>query len=268
MRVSWTYSAPVVMLVDRFSVSMAEGFAMGRTHRDEVAPEGDDRPQGDGQRRRRPLPSLRHTSPAGEDRMRKHLYRYVVIASSALAIGALGAVPATAQTAQFGQPAPPESKPHVSVTPFMALGDDFAPGGGLSFTFPLTRRLSLEAEGSIGTDAMRSGASLLVDLVRIGRFTTYAAAGGGVQRDEVDNYLVVPELDRIIGGYPDLRGYPYPDLVRKKTEFAIGIGGGVTVPLGPRWSYRADFRWYNPKAEWPESWRAYNGLSFRLGEPH
>ena len=142
--------------------------------------------------------------------MRKHPYRYVVIASSAIAIGALVAVPATAQTAQFGQPAPPESKPHVSVTPFMALGDDFAPGGGLSFTFPLTRRLSLEAEGSIGTDAMRSGASLLVDLVRIGRFTTYAAAGGGVQRDEVDHYLVVPDLDRIIGGYPDLRGIPLP----------------------------------------------------------
>jgi hypothetical protein len=25
-----------------------------------------------------------------------------------------------------------------------------------------------------------------------------------------------------------------------------------------------DFRWYNPKAEWPESWRIYNGLTLRL----
>ena len=77
---------------------------------------------------------------------------------------------------------------------------------------------------------------------------TLRSAWREVQRDESDAY----EL-----------GIPFP-VVIKKTEFAIGIGGGTTIPLGSRWSYRADFRWYNPKAEWPESWRVYNGLTLHL----
>jgi hypothetical protein len=133
-------------------------------------------------------------------------------------------------------------------TPFMALGDDLAAGGGASFLFPLTKRFSLEAEASAGRDAMRTGVSLLMNVARIGRFSTYVAGGAGVQRDESDQYI------------PDI---PFP-VLRKKTEFAIGIGGGTTIPISSRWSYRADFRWYNPKAEWPESWRAYNGLTLHL----
>ena len=130
----------------------------------------------------------------------------------------------------------------------MAMGDDFAAGAGVSFLFPLTGRFSLEAEAMADRDAMRTGVSLLVDVVRLGRFSTYVAGGAGVQRDE----------SRMLA-----LGTPWPTYL-KKTEFAIGIGGGTTVPLGSRWSYRADFRWYNPKAEWPESWRVYNGLSLHL----
>lgn len=47
----------------------------------------------------------------------------------------------------------------------------------------------------------------------------------------------------------------------KKTEFAVNVGAGVTVPVTDRLAYRADFRWYNPRAEWPESWRAFSGLT-------
>jgi hypothetical protein len=95
---------------------------------------------------------------------------------------------------------------------------------------------------------MRTGVSLLMNVKRIGRFTTYVAGGAGVQRDESRDLLY---------------GAPFPVFL-KKTEFVIGIGGGTTVPISSRWSYRADFRWYDPKAEWPESWRISNGLTLHL----
>jgi len=152
-------------------------------------------------------------------------------------------------SAQTAQPAPSGSGPGVTVTPFMAMGDDYALGGGASVSFRVASRLGLEAEASLGTDAARTGLSLLLDVARLGGFTTYAAVGAGVQRDYIDE---------------ELAGVIWPASIPKKTEFAVGIGGGATVPVGPRWSYRVDFRWYNPKAEWPESWRIYNGLSLRL----
>ena len=86
-----------------------------------------------------------------------------------------------------------------------------------------------------------------MDVARIGRFSTYLAGGAGVQRDEFH-----------------VRTLYAPPFFVKKTEFAIGIGGGASVPIGSRWSYRADFRWYDPKAEWPESWRLSNGLTLHL----
>ena len=116
------------------------------------------------------------------------------------------------------------------MTPFFAIGDDLAPGGGGAFTFAWTRQLSVEAEASLGTDAARSSVSLLYALPRWGRFTVYMAGGGGVQRDEVRGAI------HFIGSD-----------IRKKTEFAINIGAGVTVPISERLAYRADFRWYNPR---------------------
>ena len=62
-------------------------------------------------------------------------------------------------TAQTAQPGPPGSGPSVSFTPFMAMGDDYALGGGGSFTFRLASHLGLEAEASLGTDAARTGLS-------------------------------------------------------------------------------------------------------------
>lgn len=143
---------------------------------------------------------------------------------------------------------PPADDRGMSLTPFMVMGDDFAAGAGLSVVFPLTGRFGLEAEAMADRDAMRTGVSLLVNVKRIGRFSTYVAGGAGVQRDESRD--LVP-------------GIPFP-VYAKKTEFAIGVGGGASVPISSRWSYRADFRWYNPKAEWPESWRISNGLTLHL----
>jgi hypothetical protein len=200
-----------------------------------------------------------------EGHMRDILVRTMLIGAAVASIAITAETTATAQ--QFappgtpgtaGTPGAPQS-PTVAtqpaaeergfqITPFMAMGDDLAAGGGVAFLFPLTRRFSLEAEASAGADAMRTGVSLLMDVVRIGRFSTYVAGGAGVQHDETDAYAF---------------GVPFP-IQLKKTEFAIGIGGGTTIPMGSRWSYRADFRWYNPKAEWPESWRIYNGLTLHL----
>lgn len=136
----------------------------------------------------------------------------------------------------------------LSITPFAVMGDDFAAGAGVAMQFPLTGRFSLEAEAMADRDAIRTGVSVLMNVARIGRFSTYVAGGAGVQRDESRGLMP---------------GAPFP-VFAKKTEFAIGIGGGASVPITSRWSYRADFRWYDPKAEWPESWRISNGLTLHL----
>lgn len=137
--------------------------------------------------------------------------------------------------------------PAFWVTPFVAMGDDFAPGGGAAFSIPWTRSLNVEAEASLGTDAARTSVGLAYNIPQLGRFVPYVAGGVGVQRDDF-------EMATDVGFF-----------TRKKTELAVNIGAGVTIPVSDRWSYRADFRWYNPKAEWPESWRAYSGvvLGFR-----
>ena len=193
--------------------------------------------------------------------MRDILVRTILIGATLASLAVATETTATAQPFAPTTPQAPQSPQapasaaqqaddgrSFQLTPFMALGDDFAAGGGFAFLFPLTGRFSLEAEASAGRDAMRTGVSVLMNVARIGRFSTYLAGGVGVQHDESDEYAL---------------GLPFPRLV-KKTEFAIGIGGGTTIPITSRWSYRADFRWYNPNAEWPESWRAYNGLTLHL----
>ena len=114
-------------------------------------------------------------------------------------------------SAQTAQPRPPGSGPGVTFTPFMAMGDDYALGGGASFSFRVASRLGLEAEASLGTDAARTGLSLLLDVARLGGFTTYAAVGAGVQRDYIDE-----EFADVL----------WPAAIPKKTEFAVGVGGG------------------------------------------
>jgi hypothetical protein len=149
--------------------------------------------------------------------------------------------------AQGPAPTAPLVPPKVLMTPFFALGDDVAPGAGVAITVAWTRQISVEAEASLGTDAARSSVSLLYALPRLGRFAFYVAGGGGIQRDEVRDAIDPMEF-----------------LTRKKTEFAANVGAGVSVPVTARWSYRADFRWYNPRAEWPESWRVFSGLTFAV----
>jgi hypothetical protein len=188
--------------------------------------------------------------------MRDILIRTILIGAAVVSLAVATETAATAQPSATGAlqrpavtPQPSAENRGLQITPFMVMGDDLAAGAGVSFLFPLTGRFSLEAEAMADRDAMRTGVSMLMNVLRVGRFSTYIAGGAGVQRDESDDAYAL--------------GVPFP-LVLKKTEFAIGIGGGTTIPLGSRWSYRADFRWYNPKAEWPESWRVYNGLTLHL----
>jgi opacity protein-like surface antigen len=169
---------------------------------------------------------------------------------TAVVIHAASAGAAHAQTINQGRSS--SNGPSAQMTPFFALGDDLAPGGGAAFTFPWTRQLSVEAEASLGRDAARSSLSLLYALPQWGRFAIYVAGGAGVQRDEVD-----------MANEPFLRSDP--SFARRKTEFAVNVGAGVSLPVTERWAYRADFRWYNPKAEWPESWRAFSGLTVAMG---
>ena len=164
----------------------------------------------------------------------------------AVSLAAASETTASAQPFAPNTPQPPAATLQASstaddrglqITPFLVMGDDLAAGAGASVLFPLTKRFSLEAEAMADRDAMRTGVSVLMNVMRIGRFSTYVAGGAGVQRDESRDLMP---------------GAPFP-VYLKKTEFALGIGGGTTIPLGSRWSYRADFRWYNPKAEWPKA---------------
>jgi opacity protein-like surface antigen len=175
--------------------------------------------------------------------MARHTLRLITTLVLTLTVHGMSAGVAIAQ----GSGPTPPGTPRAQVTPFFALGDDLAPGGGAAFTFPWTGQLSVEAEASLGRDAARSSLSLLFALPQWGSATIYLAGGGGVQRDEIPTKFLTT-----------------PFAARKKTEFALNIGAGVTLPLTDRWAYRADFRWYNPKAEWPESWRAFNGLAFSV----
>jgi opacity protein-like surface antigen len=146
-----------------------------------------------------------------------------------------------------GSPTPTPTQTRFDFTPFFAMGDDLAPGGGAAFTFAWTKRLSVEAEASLGTDAGRTSLSLLYHLPTVGRVGIYAAGGAGFQRDKFE------------GPEPGI-GF----VTRHKSEFAVNVGAGVSVPLSAKWAWRADFRWYNPDNEWPESWRAYYGLTVNL----
>jgi hypothetical protein len=151
---------------------------------------------------------------------------------------------ASAVIASGQTPLPPAGLPEppsVQLTPFSALGDDYAPGGGVALTYFFSPSVRIEVEGSLSTDAARSGVSLLYGLPRWGCCSVYLAGGVGVQRDQDPDY--------------------FGPGIRKKTEPAWSIGTGMTVPLVGRFAYRFDFRWYNPDNEWPESWRIYHGLA-------
>jgi hypothetical protein len=151
----------------------------------------------------------------------------------------------SAQSADGGNA--PRSAPAFSVTPFVAMGDDLAPGAGGAVSYAWTLSLMVEAEASLGADAARSSVSLLYMLPRLGK-RVYVAGGLGVQRHELEK---VPLNDLS----------PAPG---KKTEFAVNIGAGITIPIGRDWSYRSDFRWYDPAAEWPKSWRVFSGFGIGL----
>lgn len=168
-------------------------------------------------------------------------------------------------TAGFAQPASGQDSykidavtevPPFLLTPFIAMGDDLAPGVGTAFAFTWTERLRLEVEASIGTDAARSSVGLLYNVPLLSRFV-YVAGGVGVQHDEI------PDAERFQAW--SVQAPYYPGAPRaKRTEFAWNMGAGVMVPVTDRWSYRADFRWYNPENAWPESWRVSNGIVFGL----
>jgi hypothetical protein len=165
-------------------------------------------------------------------RLRRHAITVVTTGIVLVAVGNANA-----------QDAPP-SGPVLSITPFVAMGDDLAPGGGAAISYGWTRRLFVEGEASLGTDAFRSSVSLLYTLPHLGQ-RVYVAGGLGFQRDDFETIGATNESPRVID---------------KKAEFAVNVGAGITVPIRRGWSYRSDFRWYNPAKEWPESWRVFSGF--------
>jgi hypothetical protein len=163
----------------------------------------------------------------------------------AAVVAAVGAPAASAQpTDQAGAASAAPGTPSLSVTSFFEIGEVTAPGGGIAFSIPWTRTLSLEIEGSVGVDAARASLSMIWQFPKLGAVVPYAAGGVGLLREQARHFTDIG-LDE-----------------STKMDPALNVGGGTMIPVNERWAVRADFRWYNPAHELHENWRAYGGVVF------
>lgn len=173
--------------------------------------------------------------------------------SMAIATLALLAFPAGLARAQ-AQSAEKTNAKHaaVTVTPFVSLGSFVSSRVGAAIAFPLTDKVSLEAEFGYRRQemsALSAHLSLLQDLPRLGRVTPYLAAGIGLEE------YGVAALQ------PDNRVATLP-----RTALSVNAGGGVKVPVDDRWGVRTDARWFNGLGEQAgEHWRVFNGVTLKAG---
>lgn len=162
-------------------------------------------------------------------------------------------MPALAQASNDN--ASPQSASGLHITPFLAVGSDFASRVGASVRFGVTRDVSVELEaGWRQSDValVNATVSLLHDLPRVRRVRPYIAAGVGVEHYAVP--LELPTAD-----CPQMYA-----ITLRKVGMATSYGGGVHVPIAGRWTYRSDIRWLRTAGS-PEGWRIYNGASLHVG---
>ena len=81
------------------------------------------------------------------------------------------------------------------------------------------------------------------------RFTPYATFGLGFEHSGLD----IKDPD-ILALYPP-----------SSTEITYNFGGGVKYPITPRLLVRGDIRRFNANDLAPDYWRAYGGVTFRVG---
>jgi len=169
----------------------------------------------------------------------------MALAMLALIAGAARAQP-TSSDDKGGAPAA------ITVTPFVALGSPFSSRVGGAIAFPVTDRMSLEAEVGYRRqelNALSAHLSLLQDLPRIGRIRPYLAAGIGLE--EYGTAMPQPNGTLATVG---------------RMALSVNAGGGVKVPVDETWGVRADARWFNGVGDQAgEHWRLFNGVTVKAG---
>ncbi|MCC7415741.1 MAG: hypothetical protein IT176_01280 [Acidobacteria bacterium] len=163
-------------------------------------------------------------------------------ACSVIAAFTLGVVPAVAQDAG-----------KVEVTPYAAVGSAGASPVGVAITLPVNRTFSVETgvayrrgEGRI--HALRTDASLLWSLPRVGLFTPYVAAGLGLSQY----------------GAPVFSSSGPPVGTLARVALTVNAGGGVKAPMNGKLDLRTDVRWFKALGG-SEQFRVAQGISFHAG---
>ena len=171
---------------------------------------------------------------------------------------ALNARPAAAQSV-----AEPKT---WTVTPFlgasMGLGDpanNDSLGLGVAVAFDWTSNLGFEGELGYLFDVAGDTDTLDWSVTNVSanaiyhfdvrRFTPYATFGIGFEHSGLD----IKDPD-ILALYPP-----------SSTEISYNFGGGVKYPINPRLLIRGDIRRFNVNDLAPDYWRAYGGVTFRVG---
>ena len=153
-----------------------------------------------------------------------------------------------------------------TVTPFlgasMGLGDpanNDSLGIGAAVAYDWTSNLGFE--GEVGylfdvagdTDALDwSVTNVSANAIyhfNVRHVTPYATFGIGFEHSSLD--ITDPDI---------LALYP-----ASSTEVSYNFGGGVKYPITPRLLVRGDIRRFNANDLAPDYWRAYGGVTFRVG---
>jgi hypothetical protein len=165
---------------------------------------------------------------------------------------ALAAAQPPAGPAAGAPAAAPLAAAGLEVTPHVSFGPDDASGVGASIGFRLRPRLVLEldAQARLANPErfQRVHANLSWDLRDGGRVTPFVIAGAGY--DAYAGAYVIPSAG--VFGW-------------NSSGLAASVGGGVRVPIGDRWSLRADLRWSAGVSQGvPNRVRMTQGLAYRL----
>lgn len=168
-------------------------------------------------------------------------------ADFALVASVLAAVPVKAQETRT-----------VEVTPYIALGTAAASPVGITVTFPITSRLSVETDvayrrGEGDINALSSDASLLLFLPRIGKTTPYVVGGIGLAQ------YGAPVFSSGSGGPP----------IGTQSQMALRVnaGGGLKTPMNDKLDLRTDARWFKSFGkQGSEQFRVAQGVSFDVGK--
>ena len=182
----------------------------------------------------------------------------LAITGAACVALAVTVIPSTAQaqTKQSGAAASSPALPSIEVMPYVSIDSRGMIPIGAAVSFPLNSTFSIEtevgyrrAEGNL--NALSSSANLLYNLPKLGRVTSYLAAGAGIA--QYGSPIISPR-GGVIG-------------TQSAIAFEVNAGGGLKVPIDDSMDFRTDARWYKSFGRnSSDHFRISNGVSFDVGK--